>query len=377
MGSWLMRQSRVRSVFLLFVAALVMACTDGGPAPEPAQAKPAVEAPATVEPQPGQPNTSSQPKEVAPDNQPQPEEVVPEVPPVEVAPIVTPPYDGPPRLEVVAREVSAEETLDLCPYKVDAHGFPAISEDGATLIGAYVWFDGRDQFKDYLELTWVDAITTRVEQVYAHEEAQKAAEEQQAAEGEEAAPWNEEAEFKRVCKESEARTRKRAEQLNAELRARKWRGLEVLDALYSKPGSAQALEQFGFMEIEGASETVDEVIQKLVATDRPLEVYYHAGHFIGRVRGTKVLQDTVLPDYRQHENEFCDTAPNIAAIHFDPATKVALMTYNHHEEGCLCDDHSYFARIELSPELLAEADLRKTTKFRSAYATYMIVNNPY
>jgi hypothetical protein len=369
MGTWLMRESRVRTACLLSLVALVVACTDGGPEPETqASAKPTTEASARLEPQPGQPNTSAQPKEVAPevtpDSQAQPEEVAPvEVAPVEVAPIVTPPYDGPPRLEVVAREVSAAdmEYDGLCPFKLEARGFPAISEDGATLLGAYDWYDGRDEIKDHLELTWVDATSTRLEQAYAPPEPER-----EVAEGE----GPPEIDLVGDCKKSEARTRKRVEQLNAELNARKWRGLEILDALFSKPGSAKALETFASMD---GGMYIDEVLEKLTRADRPLEIYYHAGHFIGRVRGFQVLQDTVLPDYRQHENEFCDTSPNIAAIYFDPATKLALMEYNHHEEGCLCDDHSYFARIELSPELLAEAELRKTTKFRSAYATYMVV----
>jgi hypothetical protein len=354
-----MRKSRVRTVSLFSLVALLVACTDGGPAP--AETKPAVEAPSSVEPTPGQPNTSSQPKEVAPElppeavaPEPTPEAVPPEVPPVEVAPIVTLPYDGPPRLEVIVRKVAEADKDELCPYLVESHGFPAISEDGATLLGTYANYDGRDEFKDNLELTWLDVANTRVEQAYAHVSPQD----------------DRETELSEDCEKSEALTRKRVEQLNAELNARKWRGLETLDALYSKPGSAQALEQFSAYD---GSSYVDEVLEKLVAADRPLEVYYHAGHLIGRVRGMKVLQDTVLPDYRQHENEFCDTSPNIAAIYFDRATKLAVMKYNHHEEGCLCDEHSYFARVELSPELIAEADQRKSTKFRSAYATYLLV----
>jgi hypothetical protein len=354
MGTWLMRESRVRNGSLLALVALVVACTDGGPA----ETKPAIEAPGIVEPPPGQPNTSAQPKEVAPEavapEAVTPEAVAPEVTPVEVAPIVTPPHDGPPRLEVVVREVAPEDKDELCPYLVEARGLPAISEDGTTLLAAYANFDGRSEFKDNLELTWLDVANSRIEQAYVHERPRD----------------DRETELSEDCKKSEALTRERVEQLNAELHTRKWRGLETLDALYSKPGSAQALEQFAAYD---GSMYVDEVLEKLAAADRPLEVYYHVGHLIGRVRGMKVLQDTVLPDYRQHENEFCDTAPNIAAIHFDRATKLAVMKYNHHEEGCLCDEYSYFARIELSPELIAEADQRKSTKFRSAYATYLVV----
>jgi hypothetical protein len=356
----------VRTGFLLSLLSLIVACTDGGPAPQPQ----AVEATA-VEPQPGQPNSSAQPKEVTPeevtpDPRPQPEEIAPDTqPPKEIVPIVTPPYDGPPRLEVVAREISDHELEDgLCPYKLETRGFPAVSEDGATFLDAYASYDGRDEIKDSLELTWLEATSTRVEQAYAPPEPVP-----EPAEGEEFR----EVEPAEACKKSEARTRKRIEQLNAELQARKWRGLETLDALYSKPGLARAMETFGWeAAMEGAT-YVDEVMEKLAAADRPLEVFYRNGHFYGRVRGIRVVQDTQLPEWRQHENEFCTTDPNIAAIEFDRASRIALVHYNHHADGCLCDDRTYVARTELSPELLAEADQRTTTKFRAAYATYLTV----
>jgi hypothetical protein len=113
------------------------------------------------------------------------------------------------------------------------------------------------------------------------------------------------------------------------------------------------------------------VLAGLRGADRPVEVYYHAEHFMARVRDLKVLQKTPRPKWRhsQYNNEFCGEQVLVSGIEFDRATGLAVVSYNFDSEGgCLCDDPGSFGRIELSAELLAEVEIRSTEKFMTAYA---------
>src|SRR5690606_35193770 len=108
---------------------------------------------------------------------------------------------------------------------------------------------------------------------------------------------------------------------------------------------------------------LDGVPASLPGADRPVEVFYRNGHFIARVRGVRVLQSTPRPEWRQFDDEFCTTSAQIEMVYFDRPTRLALVHYNYSNGGCLCDDRHYPARIELSAELLAEAERRSLTRF--------------
>jgi hypothetical protein len=268
---------------------LVLACTSGGPEPqsfELAELAPTFEAHAGFE------------------HQPERKRLVPPKP--------TPkPYSGRPQLEVVARNDVTPEHDGLCPYDVEHRGFPAISEDGTTLVQAYEFIpNNADELDSKLELTWLDAAEVRIELVYD--------------------PSEDEAADAPGCDVLAVRMRKKVAAINEELDAHSWRRLEPLDVDFSE----------------------------LSDNDRPLEVFYHQGHFIGRIRGVRVLQDTPRPEWRLlgDRTEFCGRDAQISAIDFDPATRLALVHYNYGTGSCLCDERSHFGRIELSPELLAAAE---------------------
>jgi hypothetical protein len=245
-----------------------------------------------------------------------------------------------PKLEVVARDLGNEQRHDgYCPFQVQLHAFPAISDDGTALLAA----KSIDIYPQdlYVVLTWLDADETRVESIFNKE------------------PKSED----ENCDIALERVREQVAALNTELAARTWRPLERLDVLFSKQGMDAA---YAFVPAGLEPAGIDEVVDAMPIADRPVEVYYHGGHFIARVRAAKVLQKTSRPEWlrSEHNNEFCGNEVLITAIEFDRTTSLALVHYNFNgENGCLCSDPGMFGRVELSPELLAEAELRSMEKF--------------
>lgn len=298
----------MRRVCEVALLGLVLACTDGGPEPdswELVEADPSIEAHAGFQHQP------------------------------ERARLVDP--NSQPRLELVARDYDLEVD-GLCPFAVETRGFPAISEDGTTLVDAYGYTPNNSDHVDArMELTWLDVDRTRVDFVYNRSDHYP------------------EAEDFPGCDAVLKGVRKQVAKLNTKLASRSWRSLESLDAFYSAPGFLRSQERLDWAP--------DEVMASLAGADRPIEVYFRNGHFIARVRGLRVLQDTPRPEWRLLEDEFCKTEAQIHAIDFDRATRLALVRYNYDSGACLCDGRDYVGRIELSAELLDAATQRSTAKF--------------
>lgn len=274
-----------------------------------------------------------------------------DVPPEPTRPAVDPSTQ--PRLEVVSRELDEEQReLGVCPFEVLYHAFPAISaDDDTTLVAAQTAELSRVPKEYFVQLTWLGVDEIRTVPVYNHGEAEPHPQELP------------------TCKDTRARLDEQVAALNTELAAHTWRPLETLDALYSKPGWAEAHRLF-----PDGGELVDRdaVLAGLPGVDRPIEVYYHGGYFIARVRDLKVLQKTARPEWRETYNEFCGTETFISSVEFDRATMQALVRYNFDESGgCLCDDPNAFGRIELSAELLAAAEQRSMKTFWAAYELAM------
>src|SRR5690606_8478836 len=180
------RRAAMRRVCELALVTLCLACTDGGP--EPASLE-------LAEPEP----------EHAPERE----------------RVVDP--RSQPRLELVALEVDPDD--GACPYEIEPRGFPAVADDGATLVDVYGFVPGNGDWTDaQMELSWLDAAGVRVERVYDRSEDWGASEEPSG------------------CEQSLARVRERVATLNAELAGHTWRPLERLDALYSAPGFAASYE---------------------------------------------------------------------------------------------------------------------------------------
>jgi hypothetical protein len=295
----------------LVTVMLLAACTDGGPEPktwELAEAQPSREAHAGFEHQP------ERSRSIAPGSQ--------------------------PRLELVARYVTPEQD-GLCPYEVEYVGFPAIAQDGTTIVDVNAFIPGNaDEVDAVMQLSWLDQDRVAVDTIYTRSDDRPTAEDSPG------------------CTVAVGHVREQVDALNAKLARRTWRPLEQLDAFYSSPGFAIAQERFGWAE--------DEVLASLPGDERPIEVFYHHASFVARVRGIEVLHTIARPDWRQTEDEFCLADPQIHAVEFDRFSGVALVRYNYSNGGCLCDDRDYVGRITLSGELLAMAKWRSTAKFVAA-----------
>jgi hypothetical protein len=266
---------------------------------------------------------------------------------VELEQLGRPPVDpGPqPKLEVVPHEFDEERLgMGLCPYKIQHHALPAISDDGMTLLAV----KSVDTWPTdvYFELTWLEADGTRVEKIDSGRSDHE------------------------TCDAATESVREEVAALNAKLASQTWRPLEPLDVLYSEPGVHAQRER-----LPGGGELADfdEVLESLPIADRPIEVFYHGGHFIARVRDLNVLQKTPQPDWPKawytegFTTESCEQEVLISAVAFDRKTRIAVVDYNFDMEGgCLCEDPGRFVRVELSPELIAEAEHRSNEKFMAA-----------
>lgn len=359
-----MRDNGVRTVIKVALVSLVVACTDGRPEPPPpseaAAAKPELgpevgpEVVSEPETELG-PEAVAEPEVVDPEQLPSEPGECPQVPETPAAPPevpAVPSYDGPPQLEVVVADFGETNGV-VCPFDVEARGFPIISDDGSTLVDASA-FRGSVQVEGEkaMRLTWFEgADDVRVNQVYPTLVGDPP------DHGEPLGPY---------CKPVEARVRERVAQLNAELDARSWRRLEALDALYSNPGIASSMSVNHGL----SGEYVDDVIACLAGADRPIEVYYRNGHLIARIRGIRVLQDLERPEWRQRASEFCTSDAQVEALEFDRATKQALVRFNYFDGGCLCENGVQVRRIELSPELFAEIDQRSMAKFMALHRAF-------
>lgn len=331
-----MRRSVMRRACCLsFPLLLLFACT-----PEPETTHP-LEDPVTAV---GDPTTEPEPT-------PATTTTIVEVSPEPAQPVVDPTTQ--PRLEVVSRKLDDERReIGLCPFEVRYHAFPAISaDDDTTLVAAQTAELIRAVQEDFIELTWLGADTTRIVPVYNHGAAERFPEEET------------------NCKDTRARLDEQVAALNSELAAHTWRPLEALDVLYSNPGWSEANRLFpdGLELVD-----LDAVLTGLPRAHRPIEVYYHAGHFIARVRDIEVLQKTPRPEWQDSTSEFCGPTTFISSVALDRETGHALVQYNFDAEGgCLCDDPHRFGRIELSPELLAAAEQRSMKHFWAAYELAM------
>jgi hypothetical protein len=336
MGTALVRRTVMREVYgIAILVVLFLACTPTQPEPKeavPAEAKaaPAVEPAEAAPPAKAEPEESEAPK--------QPEQ------PIDTAPS--------PTFEMIERKPEGE--LDFgCPFEIVSRGFPAASEDGTALVDTQGVFES-----PCTELTWYEADKDRVTVIC-----------------NEALESNPDSDAP-TCEDQLADARKRVTTLNAELATKTWRRLEHLNALFSRPGPAFAMDRFGINPWSPLD--IDEVLASIPGADRPLEIYYAGGHFIARIKGVKVLQDTPLPQWQKQEppppeddgdDDPCvSPPPQISALQLDRATNLALVYYNHNmAESCACDDYREYARrIELAPEVLVEAEKRSNDKFMAA-----------
>ena len=235
-----------------------------------------------------------------------------------------------PHLELRLRDMDPDM---YCGYEVLAHGFPALDEDeDGVVVDVGAWASSGSEGEDERGFLEWHRLGEDTEETTLYDRNSDR-------------PWDEDAPG---CEVAIAKVEARVAAANRRLAAGRWRKLEPLDVLGYNSGSP-------WFDTE-----TDARIVALAPEARPVELLYNAEQLIARVRGVTVLERQSQPGWRQFEDEFCRTAPNIDGADVDRATGLALVRYDYSSGGCLCDDAEHRSLTRLAPETLAAVDARPT-----------------
>ncbi len=226
-----------------------------------------------------------------------------------------------PRLQLLAHASGGG-----CDHEVVAHGFPAIGEDGRAI--AFV------QHHDSAGADFGGPMTIETrridDSVIASTPVADGEAIYEATDGE----WN------KACRTARAEIQQRVDAINATF-ASGWR-----------PMTRVAVQPP--WRVEGAPELPE------LGDDRharPVEALYHAGHFVARVRGVKVLQSSPIPSWRGEEPEMTmdATEPTVVALYHDAATGRAVAELSYESASCMSDPNIYTRALDLAPAVVAAA----------------------
>jgi hypothetical protein len=243
-----------------------------------------------------------------------------------------------------------ERELGLCPYAVTSVGFPAISEDGRTIVTLASGSIGNgeaDIETRYLKRFESDTPDgARTDLIYDRGADQT---------------WD--PDFA-GCDAAGAAVLATVQRLDAELGEQRWRSLGALDAAIAEP------------DYWGEPTYFEQAMDHLQPGDRPVELLYHAGSFIARIPGVEVLQRTQRLDWRQWSDEFSAHDPHLLDLRFDPITRRALVSFSYNTGGCLSDEATYFAAIELSPAVIDAIERNPTAVFEEEQRRFLVLDYP-
>jgi hypothetical protein len=218
-----------------------------------------------------------------------------------------------------------ERVPNECPFVVHSTGLPAIADDGTVVLPpATIAGHGLEKVKPEVRLQWgqeslvVHVLVERSYDVPLEDALDQA-----------------------PCSTAYAEAGKRVAELDARLGESKWRSLELVDV--AVPGPPGGMD-FG--------------IDDLPLAKRPVELLYHGGRLIARVRDVEVLFSQSRPEMRQTVDEFCSADPIPLELWIDRPTNQAVLAYSHNDYGCLCTDEVHYATFTATDELLAAIDSR-------------------
>jgi hypothetical protein len=219
-----------------------------------------------------------------------------------------------------------DEDLDgsaLCPFEVTTRGFPAISLDGRTVVGAIrgAWSasDGEDEV---MVVEWHDADRDEVTEsatVFDGEADQPSFEDTAAR-----------------CKPMWRAAKQRAADINAKLETERWRTL-VDVGVHARHGVLP-------WEDEG-----EEPPAPLPASERPVELVHVGKQAALRIRGVRVLHRADV-DWLGTESWPCQLSPVVYTVLGDRETGTLAVFLDHQSGGCLC-----YAELELHTLRVPEA----------------------
>ena len=231
-----------------------------------------------------------------------------------------------PRLELARFDPNLHTDYEegICPYVVERHGFPAMSEDGSMIVVATVQIMGEGEASDFerMVIDWLGHDSTRGETVYDRSRD----------------PWNED--DPAGCRTTIATVAAAVERQNAALAQRSWRPLEPQPVVF-----AEAQE-------DGWSEE----LALVPPPERPVAVNYDGDQLVARIPSDRVLQHERGLDWlSRHE---CGGDLHLQQMWADLETGVALFSFYISVMCEEAEDSSDVARIELGPELVRELGLR-------------------
>lgn len=235
-----------------------------------------------------------------------------------------------PRIRV--GRMSADEDVNdtaLCPFTVEALGFPAVRADGKQVVTSVREVLSASEGEDEtMTIGWQDIAI------------EGTSDEALVFDGDDA-PYAED--DRRRCRQFRKRVVEQAREINARLREHAWRPMSPLAATIID-------DQYG--------EEFDHTpILELAPNDRPVEFLWQANEAIFRIARVKVLARSAAM-WRGGYDEFCDSKPHPQQLWGDRESGAVVVTYDHQSGGCLCYPPTEVGVFQVPDQVFEELEVR-------------------
>jgi len=263
-------------------------------------------------------------------------EPMPSVPPepvVEVAPQPVPPYAGAPKISVSRYGALGEDDDEfgaaLCPFRVEATHFPAVSADGSQ----FTYFiaetlsssDGEDELGT-LRISDFEGDVTQREIVVLNGDGFPSS-------------GSIEDEDQR-CRKVWRATRARAKEANEALAMTRWRTMESLP-------------------LSGEWEYAHEELMAEPAATRGVEMVVRRGEAVVRIPGVKVLARTPVDwDSSGGEGACADFIATVDTVYYERESGLALAEVAQQGGPCFCYSETLLHPLAMPAEAVARIDAR-------------------
>ncbi len=236
-------------------------------------------------------------------------------------------YDGPPRIVVGPYRRWGRPGAALCPFEVQALGFPAVTVEGDRIVSAVAEAvsasDGEDET---MHVRWHDV------------DADTVSEDVLIFDGE--ADWEQDRKWHPHCRDLWEEARAQAEAANQQLAERDWRRLERLEISIYDPHT------WDFVEDDRAA------LMARPARERALELLHQHGTAVVRVPGLRVLEKAEV-DWWGGFDHSCDSDPHLLGAWGDRRSGAVAVELDHQSGACLCYTPTYTRTLRWSEETFA------------------------
>lgn len=240
-----------------------------------------------------------------------------------------------PRLRVgrLLTDGDANDTA-LCPFSVDAIGFPAVRSDGkqvvTTVRDVLSASDGEDET---MTLSWQDTAVEGVQEDVLVFDGGTVTYDYEAGDS---AQLN-------ACRKFRKQVVANAREINARLREHAWRPMEPMAATIVD-------DQYG----DGFDR---EAILELAPNDRPVEFLWQRNEAIFRISRVKVLARSVAL-WSGGGDEYCDSQPHPDRMWGDRESGTVVVTYDHQSGACFCYPPTEVGVLQVPDRVFEELEVR-------------------